>query len=1111
MAGTVSFFIKISDNGTFKKVEVDADSLRDAVKEVKLEADRLSGSIVNWSQASQSLSLLQQSFMELQGTVQGLSAAYAAQEVSERKLANNMRNTMNATEADVEAIKRLCAAEQELGVVGDEVQLAGAQELSTYLTKRQSLEQLIPVMNDMLAQQYGLEASQESAAQIASMLGKVMDGQVGALSRYGYQFDEVQEQILKFGSEEERAAVLAEVVESAVGGMNAELAKTESGRQQQLANRLGDVKEQLGGMVQGIAPLLTVGSQLVIIASGAARCVTTLKALSAAFQTASLRSSLLTVSLKLQSAAQRLLSAAGYTAAAGTRALTIATTALYATLTMGLSVVITALVGLFSRLGRRAEEASDGVDLLKDSTDAYRDTLSSTKADLDLEIVSLRRLIDSHGDAKKKVEELNQKYGEALGYHRSAAEWYSTLVEKSQAYCRQLGYEAQAKVVASQIAQKELERDALEEQQLWARRQYWDSKGRIHYNWEQLEGGEKAYESLGTRITALNGDLATLQRRYDTCIERMEGARGEVERQTSSAQVSGHTVAIESMTYEELGRAIDETKSSLSKLSEAEGAEASRLKEQLTLLTSRKEALGKQLGLEKESKGGGSSSSSSKDVLIDNAKSYAALSHNLEVYKRRLDSADASDSELCASLRAEISLLERARAEAESWSRGWGDLDNPSTLEGIDAAIRRQQQLRKQASGEGLSAIDREIERLQSLKREMEQAGHVGIPVEQIETYAQLEQELSYYEEALRHATVSERSSIQQQIDSLERLRREWDAGLSASLLPSDLSSLTTLEELDRALDVYRQKQQTASVEEQSSIGAVIALLSRKRQSLVDLSDVVGEQQALLKTLGDLSGKELLRALELEGTSGLESKIKSLKALLREPPAELGAESRSSIEQMVKEWERYDLLLKKSHVTVKDTWNDVKGLGSGVKSLSEALKGNGDAWDRVTGAIDGLLAVYEGIKGLVETVQLLTAATSAATQVTNANTAASATNTAVKSGEAVADATASGAKLPFPANLAAIAAGVAAVLAALAMVPKFADGAIAYGPTLGLFGEYAGASSNPEVVAPLSRLRNLLGLDGAGVGTDGGKVRFRIVGRDLVGVLEKELNLRKRG
>lgn len=207
MAETVSFFIKISDKGTFKKVEVDADSLKNAVKKVKQETDRLSGSIVNWSQASQSVAMLQQTLSDLGGVVRTLSGAYASQSVAEQKLATNMRNTMSATDADVAAIKRLCSAQQQLGVIGDEVQLAGAQELATYLEKRTSLEKLIPVMNDMLAQQYGLEASQESAAQIASMLGKVMDGQVGALSRYGYKFDEMQEQILKFGDEESRAAV----------------------------------------------------------------------------------------------------------------------------------------------------------------------------------------------------------------------------------------------------------------------------------------------------------------------------------------------------------------------------------------------------------------------------------------------------------------------------------------------------------------------------------------------------------------------------------------------------------------------------------------------------------------------------------------------------------------------------------------------------------------------------------------------------------------------------------------------------------------------------------------------------------------------------------------
>ena len=42
-------------------------------------------------------------------------------------------------------------------------------------------------------------------------------------------------------------------------------------------------------------------------------------------------------------------------------------------------------------------------------------------------------------------------------------------------------------------------------------------------------------------------------------------------------------------------------------------------------------------------------------------------------------------------------------------------------------------------------------------------------------------------------------------------------------------------------------------------------------------------------------------------------------------------------------------------------------------------------------------------------------------------------------------------------------------------VPKFASGGIISGPTLGLIGEYSGARSDPEVVAPLSHLQNMLG------------------------------------
>ena len=180
------------------------------------------------------------------GRMQEFADANKMQQEAENKLAQVMRNTMGASMAEIDSIKQLASAQQELGVIGDEVQLAGAQELGTYLTKSETLKKLMPVMNDMVAQQYGLNASQESAVGIATMMGKVMDGQVGALSRYGYKFDEAQEKILKFGTEEERAAVLADVISNSVGGMNEALAQTPEGKVQQAANSFGDLKEKIG-------------------------------------------------------------------------------------------------------------------------------------------------------------------------------------------------------------------------------------------------------------------------------------------------------------------------------------------------------------------------------------------------------------------------------------------------------------------------------------------------------------------------------------------------------------------------------------------------------------------------------------------------------------------------------------------------------------------------------------------------------------------------------------------------------------------------------------------------------------------------------------------------
>jgi hypothetical protein len=177
--------------------------------------------------------------------------------VQSGKLAQVMRNTMGATDDQIKGIKRLTQAQEGIGVIAWDTQMSGAQELGTYLENVQSLQTLIPTMNDMLAQQYGVDATSEQAQNIATMIGKVMDGQLGGLSRYGYSWNKAQEQVLKFGNELERAKMLAEVIGQSVGGMNAELAKTPAGQLKQLEFTFAGIREQIGsGIMSAVAAVI---------------------------------------------------------------------------------------------------------------------------------------------------------------------------------------------------------------------------------------------------------------------------------------------------------------------------------------------------------------------------------------------------------------------------------------------------------------------------------------------------------------------------------------------------------------------------------------------------------------------------------------------------------------------------------------------------------------------------------------------------------------------------------------------------------------------------------------------------------------------------------------
>ena len=191
-------------------------------------------------------------------SVYGMAGIYAGSKLiemsekqaqAEQKLAEIYKTRMGVGKQAVKSTLELASAQQKAGVVGDEVQIAAAQQLATYAQYPSTVNTMLPALNNLLVQQKGLNATQEDATGLANLFGKAMMGQTGALKRAGISFTEAQEEVLKYGTEEEKAAMIAEVVTQNVGNMNAEFAKTDAGKIQQAKNELGDMGEQIGAVL----------------------------------------------------------------------------------------------------------------------------------------------------------------------------------------------------------------------------------------------------------------------------------------------------------------------------------------------------------------------------------------------------------------------------------------------------------------------------------------------------------------------------------------------------------------------------------------------------------------------------------------------------------------------------------------------------------------------------------------------------------------------------------------------------------------------------------------------------------------------------------------------
>ena len=937
MAKDVKFTIKLNIDGKEHVVDASTDvkKLADELGIAKTKSDELRNTLLRYNNVTLAFQNLMSGRQQITGLMQQYTAASAVQQEAETKLATNMRNTMGARDEDIQSIKDLCAAQQQLGVIGDEVQLAGAQELATYLEKKSSLEKLIPVMNDMVAQQYGLNATQESAANIATMLGKVMDGQVGALSRYGYKFDEAQAQILKFGTEEQRVAVLAEVVESAVGGMNEALAKTDAGRAKQAANDFGDLKEKIGEVFASLEPAIIHAGQLSLAFNALGTSIGGIKGMIKAINLLSVTTLAATAKTKVAAVVQALWNkqlyygkVAMYAWTFGAKLATVQAIAMRAAIlglmaVTGIGIAFAAVASVISLFSGKTDEATEAMKKaeaeakrVKDLEEAETSARNNAVASLELNIAKLKDFHGSKQQEKKIVEEMNNTYGETMGYFDSVAKWYKALTANSEAYCRQMVIEAKTRMLANQIAEKEAETHSLIYDERGNKRTYSktnETERRVTYQGTTMNGQAMyAYEDVEKPNTS---EWAKVSRQVNDNRNAVKGLQKQMQEAVKEAATLDFKV---------------------------KGSTA------------------------RPTAGGGGGKTDKKDKV-----KAPAIEGSIDWYEERLQEihrkiTETSDETLAASLQSDYRALE-------------SELKEKKIRVGLEKPDKAETKTYLQTLQDQLAEARAKFDNATTVEARVDAVAEIG--------------------------------RIQAEIDEATNGR----VTISAEVQPAYIE---TGSDADKRQSYANAQQRATRIQQDYEIG------------------IIGKDEALRQIA------ELNLQLEKLGMKPVEIEVMT--------------------EDIDAARERMELMRE----SFGRGWNAVKGVGSGIEELSSALEGNGNAWQTLTGIVDGFIQVFEGIRAVVQIIDALTGATqmqagaeaihatttkantaaiAAETGELGVNTAASLTNTAAKSGEAIAGATASGASMPFPYNLVAIAAGVAAVIAAIAQIGSFATGGIVGG------------------------------------------------------------------
>ena len=165
---------------------------------------------------------------------------------ADKMLETNLMKQANFKKEHIQMLKDEASALQDVGVVGDDVAVAGAGQLAIYKLKAEQIKTILPVIDDMVAKEKDFNGTQEDAIAMADVFGKAVEGKTKGLVKYGVSLTDAEEKLFKTMKREQRVEFLNKKLTAAIGGTNKALRETDEGKIVAAKGAWGDMQAELG-------------------------------------------------------------------------------------------------------------------------------------------------------------------------------------------------------------------------------------------------------------------------------------------------------------------------------------------------------------------------------------------------------------------------------------------------------------------------------------------------------------------------------------------------------------------------------------------------------------------------------------------------------------------------------------------------------------------------------------------------------------------------------------------------------------------------------------------------------------------------------------------------